>query len=206
MRGMAGCARAVALTMTVGAFGVQLNAAPPPTVIPDHPPNAAAATAAAGHYQLAPDILVNSVWIGGGIINQAFTPFGRDPKVGETIYLGCDIGIKGTVPALAFKVAWYIDGAKTCGEGSDTVQNPPVCEFAWPLTVGTKVFITYVPHQAGTHTYKCAVDVGNQVAERSESNNSREMTFKALRTFSVAPPAAKTLQPGVVLGPKLQGY
>ena len=206
MRGPAWRVRTLALTMTVGVFGAYLNAAPPPTVIRNHPPNTSPGTAAAEHSQLAPDVLVNAVWIGGGAITNAFTPLGHDPDVGDTIYLGCDIGIKGTVPSLAFKVAWYIDGAKTCGEGPDTVQNPPVCEYPWPLTVGTKVFITYVPHQAGVHTYKCGVDVGNQVAERNETNNSREMTFRALQTFSPVNPKIKRVTPGLVLGPKLQGY
>ncbi len=163
-------------------------------------------TAAPGLHQLQPDILVKSVWIGGGALSQAFTPLEFAPRVGETISLGCEIVISGSVPSKAFKVVWYIDGAKTCGEGAFTVQNPPICEFAWPFTVGAKAYISYVVRQAGAHTYRCAADVGNQVAERKEDNNSGQASFTVVDGLPTVVPPLAMRPPGAGTGPKIQGY
>jgi hypothetical protein len=160
---------------------------------------------AAGAYQLLPDISVSSVWLGKGDVGHGFEPLGHNPLVGEQISLVCDVGISGTVPRMAFKMAWYVDGAKTCGEGTETVQNPPTCEFTWPLEVGQKLFVSYVPHQAGTHTYKCAADIGNQVKERNENNNSKTISFTVVGRPLAAPiPMSATQKPKSMSGPKLQ--
>jgi hypothetical protein len=195
----------VAFALAAGGVSAYAAGAPPEPGQPANRPQAATTGAAAGQVQLVPDIVVKSVWIGKGAVGQAFTPLGHNPSVGEPISLGCDVGISGTVAREAFKIAWYVDGVKTCGEGADTVQNPPVCEFTWPLAVGQKVFISYVPHQAGTHLYKCAVDVGNQVTERKETNNSQELSFTVRAALSGTTPAHRTpVIPRPKLGPKTQ--
>ncbi len=198
----------VALLAALGLAAVTrvAPAAPPP------PPSSSSAkpqtgTAAGGQHQIVPDVRVNSAWIADGPVTDAWTPLPANPTVwvGETIWLGCDVGITGTIPPLAFKMAWYIDGQKTCGEGIDSLPNAPVCEFAYSITVGHKVIMSYVPHAAGAHTYRCAVDIGNQLAESNESNNSSAvLPFKALLKLSAVPKAEKVFQ-GVKTGPRLQG-
>lgn len=195
----------VASALVAGGLSAYAAGAPPEPGQPAHRTDAVTTGAAAGQYQLVPDIVVNSVWIGKGDVGKAFTPLGHNPSVSEPISLGCDVGISGTVAREAFKIAWYVDGVKTCGEGADTVQNPPVCEFTWPLAVGRKVFISYVPHQAGTHIFKCAVDVGNQVTERKETNNSQEVSFTVRAALSGTIPVHRTpVMPKPKSEPKLQ--
>ena len=57
-----------------------------------------------------------------------------------------------------------------------TTPNTPVCEFRWQYPPG-KVFISWVAHQAGPHTFKCGVDVDNVVTESNEHNNFRSVSF-----------------------------
>jgi hypothetical protein len=135
---------------------------------------------------IKPDIRVQEIWIGPGSDNQ-FAALGRNPRVGETISLGCELAISGVV-ASGWKMAWYIDGTETCGEGQFSLQGEPVCEFSWPFTTGNKAFLSYVPHEMGTHTYACRVDVGNAVAESNEQNNVKQTTFTVSKSL---------LRPGV---------
>ncbi len=181
-------------------------AAPPP------PHSKDTGKSAAGHGQpgshaLVPDISVKSAWIGAGPVSQAWTPLPANPTVpaGDTIWLGCDVGISGSIPPLAFKMAWYIDGQKTCGEGSDSLPNAPLCEWTYSITVGHQVIMSYVPRAAGTHTYRCAVDIANQVAERNESNNtSADLPFRVSRRLTAHPEAERLRVQVPRTGPRLQ--
>lgn len=70
----------------------------------------------------------------------------------------------------------------TLGEGTETMLNPPLCEYTWPLSVGAKAVLSYVSHTPGSHVYRCAADIGAQVSEKDESNNANEVAFKTLMT------------------------
>ena len=187
--------------VVIGVAGVAASAlAAPPTskpsstlqTTPPKPPTA-----------VKPDLVVRAVWLGQGT-GDRFAQLGRNPKVGETVSLVCDPLVVRSVPP-GWKIAWYVDGQKKCGEGQFTLTNAPECEFAWPFAEGTPVFIDWVPHQTGTHTYRCAVDVGNAVNEANESNNSKQVSFTvaaaALPTVTppLAPPAPGAAKPGPFL-------
>jgi len=147
---------------------------------PAAPPPPKAQAQAQAVSVLPPDIWVRDVWIGkswdAGGIEPGLQPLGHEPRLGEPVSLGCDIGFSGNLPPNRFNVAFYIDEVRTCGEGVLKLQNPPVCEYRWMLNPG-KCYISWVAHQAGTHTFRCGVDVDNEVTERNERNNSLPLSF-----------------------------
>jgi hypothetical protein len=182
------------VTVVLAAAALAVTALPA-AAAPPPPPSKDPAKPVADHVQpgshaLRPDISVKSAWIGAGPVSQAWTPLPANPTVwaGDTIWLGCDVGISGSIPPQAFKMAWYIDGQKTCGEGIDSLSNAPVCEWTYSISVGHQVLMSYVPRAAGTHTYRCAVDIANQVDERNESNNSSaDLPFRVARKLTARP-------------------
>lgn len=135
-----------------------------------------------GQFRLKPDITVDAVGIGKPSPGGVFDPLGHSPQVGEEFTLICAIGIAGALDRNAFKIAFYIDGQKTCGEGTEVMLNPPVCEYTWPLSVGAKAVLSYISHTPGRHTYRCAAGIRDQVTEHTEGNNSKEVAFTTLWT------------------------
>jgi subtilase family serine protease len=39
----------------------------------------------------------------------------------------------------------------------------------------------YTPDAEGTHNFKCVLDVNNQIAERHEDNNNKEILFMVVK-------------------------
>ncbi len=185
MRTRAGAALGTVVALAGWVGGHALGAPPQPSPRP----GAVSPGVPAAAKQPLPDISVNAAWIGSAA-NADPAPLGPNPTVGvgETVVLGCDVGISGSVPAGAFKVEWFVDGAPVCsGEFS-----PPECAWAYPLTHGNEVCRTYVVQAAGPHTYRCAADRARQVAERNESNNvSQWVRFTAVATSAPRPPVAQ---------------
>ncbi len=178
-------------------------AAPPPPLV-RQPSRPIATLGPAGTMQMAPDVAVTAARVlhfTGG--HWAPLPPGVQVPTGQAILLQCDIAVAGPVKANSFNIAWYLDGVKTCGEWYAGLHNAPLCEYTWPLTTGGSPYIANSPGGPGPHTFKCAVDVGGQVSERSEQNNSAEaqfMTFKpaTLQVQRRAPLEALPTGKGVV--------
>jgi len=187
--------RTAATAAAVGVACMNAAGAPPPSQAQRQTAASASTQPAAQVPAVLPDIAVTNAWIGpGDPPPELYALLGRNPWVGETITLGCEIAITGNVPANSFQVAWVVDGVNTCGEGDWTLNNPPVCAFTWPFPTGTQAALTYVPHAAGTHTFKCDADTGHQVQESHEGNNSRTITFTAVaRAAELGPLIRKTL-------------
>lgn len=200
------CPLVTVLAAIVVASAARVAAAAPPQTQPQDPAKAGALVHQPGSHELLPDVSVVSAWIAAGPVSEAWTPLPANPTVwaGDTIWLGCEVGISGSVPALGFKMDWTIDGQKTCGEGIDSLQNPPACEWTYPTTIGHKVIMSYVPHAAGNHTYRCAVDIAGQVAERNESNNSSaELPFKVVQKLNASSAVGKISVQAPKTGPRL---
>ncbi len=164
---------------------------PPPSPRAERP----GAVQPVAHAPLWPDLVVTNAWIGPGDPPPGlYALLGRSPWVGETVTLGCEVAIKGNVRPNSFKVAWVVDGAKTCGEGDWTLGNAPACEFTWPFSNGAQAAITWVPHTAGAHTFECRVDTAHEVRESDEVNNVRGVGFSVIaRAKELGPLTAKPL-------------
>jgi len=195
--------RTVAVALAACAlFALAVTAAPPPPQSQRQVVGSPSTAPAALHL---PDIAVTNAWIGPGDPPPNLQALlGRNPWVGEMITLGCEITITGQVPANTFTVSWWVDGVKTCGEGTWQLQDPPLCEYTWPFATGTQVALTYVPHTAGPHVYSCKADTGKQVAEFPESNNHRDVPFTAAMKPQALGPVNLKLVPKSALGPKLK--
>jgi len=164
------------------AWGAALAAAadqrgkPPSTLVAKTPPAVAVV--------VKPNLSVGSVWLGAGS-GDRFAPLGHAPRLGETVSLVCRVNVTSKAPS-GWKMAWYVDGVKTCGEGKFAVIQHD-CEFPWPFDFGTEVFIDYVPHQTGSHTFRCAVDIGADVAESSELDNAKQVSFNVVLGLQKVP-------------------
>jgi len=130
-----------------------------------------------------PNITIARAWLGSGT-GDRFAPLGHSPRVGEKVSLACDVELSRD-PQPGWHLAWSIDGVVTCGEGTFTVTGPP-CEYAWQMTSGTEVFIDYVFHTAGDHTYKCEAVPSTTGRESSKLDNAKTVQV------SVRPNVPKT--------------
>ncbi len=122
----------------------------------------------------APNLSVGAVWIGSGT-GDRFAPLGRNPRLGETVSLVCRVAMTGS-PEAGWRLAWVVDGVRTCGEGRYAVTQRD-CLYPWPMDTGTEVFVDWVGHALGSHTFSCVVDAGGAVKESSETDNSKAVTF-----------------------------
>jgi len=161
----------VALATAVSAWATPAAPIDPKKV----PPGAAAMRTAIPAGKTLPNLAVDGVRLGAGT-GDRFAPLGHSPMLGEKVSLICKLDFAGLPPA-GWTLAWFVDGVKTCGEGVFTTA--PSCEYEWGMGAqAIEVFIDWVGHEAGSHTYRCAVDTHHVVLESSESDNSKEMSFQ----------------------------
>jgi len=131
-----------------------------------------------------PNIKIARAWLGSGT-GDRFAPLGHSPRVGEKVSLACDVELTRN-PQPGWHLAWSIDGVVTCGEGTFTVTGPP-CEYPWNLTMATEVFIDYVFHTPGAHTYTCEAVPSTTGRESTTSDNAKTVDV------AVRPLVPKTL-------------
>jgi hypothetical protein len=131
-----------------------------------------------------PNIKIAEAWLGPGT-GDRFAYLGA-LRLGETISLVCDVELYRN-PEPGWHLAWIVDGVTTCGEGTFTVTGPP-CEYAWNFSTGAAVFIDYVFHTPGSHTYKCEAVPSTTGRESTKSDNAKTVNLW-VPPLKVKPPA-----------------
>jgi subtilase family serine protease len=121
--------------------------------------------------RVLPDFKVNKVFIAPYTPNPPaqFSPLNRDVKLGEKVYLICEMTNIGGNHKGLWSIGFFVDG-----------------QAAWnnrwgDLAAGkglTGVGV-YTAGQEGMHQYECVLDYLNEVAEKEEkSNNKMGLSFR----------------------------
>ncbi len=166
---------AVLLTGAAASFGEPPNPSPSSQAVVQKKARAAMTQ--------FPNIRVVDLWLGSGHAGL-YTRLDRTPKVGEVISLVCVVEVRGT-PSAPWRAAMSIDGVNFCGIGD--LQLWPPCDWQWQPSGSDDVAMFYIPTEAGRHTYRCATDVTGVVAETSELDNARQITFDVISPLSASP-------------------
>jgi hypothetical protein len=122
---------------------------------------------------LLPDLKINKIYFGIYIDpnpSQAFTMIRGDLKLGQTVFLVCELTNAGRDSKGPWRLGLYIDDV--------LVGNNAMGDLAGGKNL--LGFGVWTPKHAGIHKFRCVLDDLKQILESSENNNLLEVMFKVV--------------------------
>jgi hypothetical protein len=123
---------------------------------------------------LLPDLKINKIYFGTYIDpnpSQSFTMIRGDLKLGQTVFLVCELTNAGRDSKGPWRLGFYIDDV--------LVGNNALGDLAGGK--GLLGFGVWTPKKEGIHNFRCVLDDQKQVAESNENNNLMEIMFKVVK-------------------------